>query len=139
MKTQDAHTRLVAKLYFIDQVDVKIFANVKKQLIKFYINKFSSNPEDATQKTVKDAPKELCETGIHNFFVSLMAKLYTEIEISVDIVRRLQLYGLESENSIYSSRSHSQEMLVEILQAWKVEFLPPEMTLINILYNAPAA
>lgn len=133
MKTQDAHTRLVAKLYFIDQVDVKIFENVKKQLIAFYKTKFSTNPEEATDKMVKDAPKELCELGMHNFFLSLMAKFYTEIEISVDIVRRLQLYGLGSD----ASRTYSQAMLAQILHAWKVEFLPPEKTLVKIIDKAP--
>ena len=80
-------------MYFIDKVEGEIFENVRKEAIVYYKKQiFEGNIP--LPKEIKQFHGLIQKYGIKDKLYQCIAEWYVEAEVSVDIVRRIQMYGI---------------------------------------------
>jgi hypothetical protein len=92
-KNYDAKTRALAKIYFINQVDVEIFERVRQETILHY-KKLLADGTIPLPAEIKSFKSLIEKYNIKEKLYQCIAEWYVEAEVSIDIVRRIQMYGL---------------------------------------------
>lgn len=109
----DAKTRALAKIYFIHIVDGEVFSRVRKEAIDHY-NVLLSQGIIPLPGEIKQFEKLIKKFHIKEKLYKCIAEWYVEAEVSVDIIRRIQMYGI--------LEGHKEKQMYEKLKkAWELK------------------
>jgi hypothetical protein len=92
-KNYDAKTRAQAKIYFIHKVDGEIFKRVRKEAVVHYKEQLA-NGLIPLPGEIKQFEKLIKKYEISQKLYQCIAEWYVEAEVSIDLIRRIQMYGI---------------------------------------------
>lgn len=89
----DSKTRAITKMYFISIIDGEIFERVRREAVEKY-KMLLSQGKIALPGEIKQFHTLIKKYGIKDKLYQCIAEWYVEAEVSIDIVRRIQMYGI---------------------------------------------
>mmetsp|Transcript_14567 Transcript_14567/g.14518 ORF Transcript_14567/g.14518 Transcript_14567/m.14518 type:complete len:333 (-) Transcript_14567:270-1268(-) len=92
-KNYDSKTRAITKMLFISKVDGEIFENVRQEAVYYYKKQIGEGKIPLPEE-IKNFQDLISKYGIKDKLYQCIAEWYVEAEVSVDIVRRIQMYGI---------------------------------------------
>jgi hypothetical protein len=89
----DSRTRAITKMYFISIIDGEIFEKVRKEAVEQY-KKMLADGKIPLPGEIKQFHTLIKKYGIKDKLYQCIAEWYVEAEVSIDIVKRIQMYGV---------------------------------------------
>lgn len=112
LRGYDAKTRALAKIYFIHYVDGEIFDRVRREAVVHYKEQLSIGMI-ALPGEIKQFDKLIRKYDIRDKLYQCIAEWYVEAEVSIDIIRRIQMYGIfdgHTEKAFYDKLKKAWEL-----------------------------
>jgi hypothetical protein len=113
IRNYDAKTRAVTKMYFINKVDGEIFDRVRWEAISHYKKQLSTGVIPLPNE-IKHFQKLIQKYNIKEKLYQCIAEWYVEAEVSIDIIRRIQMYGV-------LEGKQNKAMADKLKQAWELK------------------
>mmetsp|Transcript_8146 Transcript_8146/g.7728 ORF Transcript_8146/g.7728 Transcript_8146/m.7728 type:complete len:219 (+) Transcript_8146:35-691(+) len=128
IKKYDGKTRAVAKMLFISKVDGEIFEKVRLEAVGYYKRQIEEGKIPLPEE-IKNFHDLINKYGIKDKLYQCIAEWYVEAEVSIDILRRIHMYGI-------LQGDREKQFTKKLRKAWELRsnyYIDPEAAFLSMI------